>query len=467
MGFIKGRGIKKNASFHVGKRLVLNVDIKDYFPSIHFGRIRGRLMTKPYSLSNDVATTIARLCTLDGVLPIGAPTSPILANMITASLDADLIAFSRNHGCFYSRYADDITFSTNRRSFPQSIIRRSEDALARLELGKDLNDIILNAGFSLQPSKIRLMDSSCRKEVCGVTCNERINVRRAHLREVRGAINAWKKYGRKDAELVWREKYNWRQSISLEKSLRGKIEHIIHIRGQNDKTTAKLVEQFNSLPDRNHKDIIYEYSEINPMGILRSICLVECEENNIFEYSQGSGFILPSGSIITNYHVVSYLVSKEGKAHRKKFNDIYITFEGEFIRHNVHLVHYDENRDLAILAASDPDWIRIFAKRSSQLSFHEPEQGAQISLVGYPSHTPGGSCRFVPGHVTGKSIFDGQKFFNISPPIVKGNSGGPVIDRHGQVIGIATRGVDASNVPDLTSNGCISINSISKIATSF
>ena len=76
MGFVKGGGIKKNATFHVGKRLILNVDLADYFGTVHFGRVRGRLMSQPYGLTDDVATTIAKLCTLDGVLPTGAHSRP-------------------------------------------------------------------------------------------------------------------------------------------------------------------------------------------------------------------------------------------------------------------------------------------------------------------------------------------------------------------------------------------------------
>ncbi len=465
MGFIKGRGIKQNASFHVGKRLILNVDIENFFPSIHFGRVRGRLLSKPYQLTNDIATTIARLCTLDGVLPIGAPTSPILANMVISSLDAELTAFARQHGCFYTRYADDLTFSTNRRSFPQAMVRRNDDVVSGVEVGPELNDIISKAGFKLQATKTRLMDNNTRKEVCGVTCNERLNVRRTHLRDVRGAIHAWRKFGREAAEITWREKYNWRDSLSLERSIRGKIEHIIHIRGRNDKTASQLVEQFNALPDRLFKDIDYDYSEQNPMDIINSVCLIECENDDILEYPQGTGFILPSGSVITNYHVISFSKKEDGIVN-ELFKDIFITLEGESIRHEFVVTHHDITKDVAILTPKYPEWNIVFAKRGCQLSFQEPTQGTAISLVGYPIHTPGGSCKFVPGHVTGNSMFDGNKYFNISPPIVKGNSGGPVIDRYGQVVGITTRGVDSEDVANLTSNGCISIHSIDRLVLS-
>ena len=422
-------------------------------------------MGRPYGLTNDVATTIAKLCTLNDFLPIGAPTSPILANIITSALDAELVTFARQNGCFYTRYADDITFSTNRRSFPQSMVRRSEDAVSGIEVGPELNDLFVQAGFALQSSKTRLMDRTMRKEVCGVTCNERLNVRRSHLREVRGAIHAWQKHGREAAETVWREKFNWRESSSLERSLRGKIEHIIHIRGRNDKSTNGIVAKFNNLPDRYFKDILYEYSEQNPMDIIRSVCLVQCENDELMEWSLGTGFVLPSGSIITNHHVVSFLEEAESgeRRVRRNFDEIRITFEGETIEHTMVIAQFDALKDVAILVPADPDWRSVFVRRACQLSFQEPTLGAEVSLIGYPSHTPGGSCRFVPGHITGASMFEGLRFFNISQPIVKGNSGGPVIDAFGQVVGIATKGVDAEEVANITSNGCIPIHSIDRL----
>lgn len=464
MGFIKGRGIRQNAAFHVGKRLILNVDIQDYFGLIHVGRIRRRLMAKPYELSNDIATTIAKLCTLNDFLPIGAPTSPILANIVTSSLDAQLLSFARQHGCFYTRYADDITFSTNRRSFPRAMVRRTEEAASGVEVGTELNDLFVRVGFALQPSKTRLMDRTMRKEVCGVTCNERLNVRRSHLREVRGAINAWRKYGREAAEVVWHEKYDWR-SASLERSLRGKIEHIIHIRGQNDKSTDNIVRQYNSLEDRNFKNIFYDFSEQNPLDILRSVCIVQCGSDEHMRWTQGTGFVIASGSIITNHHVVSFVddLQPEGSMIRKNFDEISIIFEGEFVEHRMIVIDFDASKDLAILGPDDPNWRKVFARRACQLNFQEPAAGSEISLIGYPSHTDGGSCKFVRGHITGTSMFDGHRFFNISQPIVKGNSGGPVIDSFGQVIGIATKGVDSEDIADIMSNGCIPIHSIDRI----
>ena len=120
-GFVARRGIVSNAEKHVAQRWVLNVDMADFFPTIDFGRVRGMLLKRPYSLPGRVATVIAQLCCHGGHLPQGAPTSPALANMICARMDSELSRFTKEHRVVYSRYADDITFSTSAPNFPKTV----------------------------------------------------------------------------------------------------------------------------------------------------------------------------------------------------------------------------------------------------------------------------------------------------------------------------------------------------------
>jgi RNA-directed DNA polymerase len=79
-GYVRGRSIISGAQKHLRKRLVLNVDLENFFDSINFGRVWGMLISKPYMLSHEVATAIARIVCLDNKLPQGAPTSPIISN---------------------------------------------------------------------------------------------------------------------------------------------------------------------------------------------------------------------------------------------------------------------------------------------------------------------------------------------------------------------------------------------------
>lgn len=128
-GFKRGRSILSNAEGHRRKRYVFNVDLKDFFPSIHLGRIRGLLIEdKNFSLNPKVATFLAQIACYKGALPQGSPCSPVLSNLIGHVLDTHLVRLAWKEGCRYSRYADDLTFSTNKADFPTSIATSSLDA---------------------------------------------------------------------------------------------------------------------------------------------------------------------------------------------------------------------------------------------------------------------------------------------------------------------------------------------------
>lgn len=95
--FIAKKGIISNASIHRNKRFVLNLDLKDFFYSFHFGRIRGFfLKNREFACSEEVATVIAQLCCYNGRLPQGAPTSPIITNLIFQIVDWKIMALAKN-----------------------------------------------------------------------------------------------------------------------------------------------------------------------------------------------------------------------------------------------------------------------------------------------------------------------------------------------------------------------------------
>lgn len=133
-GFLMGRSIITNAQRHVGKRFVLNIDLLDFFPSINFGRVRGLFLSKPYSLPENVATILTQICCHENFLPQGAPTSPIVSNMICRKLDSQLQRIAKEYRCTYTRYADDITFSTSLKTFPPSLAKIISDNSDQIEI---------------------------------------------------------------------------------------------------------------------------------------------------------------------------------------------------------------------------------------------------------------------------------------------------------------------------------------------
>lgn len=183
-GFRKGASIVTNASIHRGRRFVFNVDIKDFFDSLNFGRVYGFFIkNKDFALTESVAKVVAAIACYDGKLPQGSPCSPVISNLIGQILDIRLAQLARKHGCSYSRYADDLTFSTNKCVFPSKI------AFSNLDhswvAGAALSKIIEKEGFQINPKKTRMQYRNSRQEVTGLIVNHRINTRSEYRRLAR------------------------------------------------------------------------------------------------------------------------------------------------------------------------------------------------------------------------------------------------------------------------------------------
>ncbi|MFT3723512.1 MAG: reverse transcriptase domain-containing protein [Hyphomonadaceae bacterium] len=195
-GFIKERSILSNARIHAGQRHVFNVDLADFFPSINFGRVRGLFMAPPFQLGPAAATVFAQLCTVKNGLPQGAPTSPALSNFIAADLDRRLSRLARENGARYSRYADDITFSCNHATMPPALAAFAQDGEdVRVEVGEALARAIASSGFTVNPTKVRLQTRHTRQTVTGLNVNEKPNVSRLRVRQLRAMLHAWEKFG--------------------------------------------------------------------------------------------------------------------------------------------------------------------------------------------------------------------------------------------------------------------------------
>ncbi|KYP16037.1 reverse transcriptase family protein, partial [Flavihumibacter sp. CACIAM 22H1] len=181
-GFVPTKSIVSNAWPHTGKQVVINMDIKDFFPSISFRRVRA--LFKNLGYSDKIATILALLCTeapteqveLDGkkyfvqkgerVLPQGAPSSPAITNILCYRLDKRLVGVANKFNGTYTRYADDITISG---SFAHNTATR---------IVWQIKKILSEEGFILHPEKIRIMQQSQRQEVTGIVVNQEMSVNR-------------------------------------------------------------------------------------------------------------------------------------------------------------------------------------------------------------------------------------------------------------------------------------------------
>lgn len=201
-GFVKSpplRTIVTNARSHCRSRFVLNLDLEDFFPSIHFGRIYGMLVARPYCLGINAARHIAHLSCCESRLAQGSPVSPIISNMICARLDGEISRLSRKFHCAYTRYCDDITISTSRRTFPRQIAEHVKGT-SITELGESLSNVIEHNGFLANERKTRLQFRTQRQEVTGLVVNRKPNVRRKYKAQIRAMLHAWEKYGYEAAQ---------------------------------------------------------------------------------------------------------------------------------------------------------------------------------------------------------------------------------------------------------------------------
>jgi retron-type reverse transcriptase len=199
-GFVPGRGTMSNAVPHVGRAAVVNLDLKDFFPSITFPRVKGIIQDLGFSPA--VATILALLCTecprrkveYNGralhvatgsrALPQGACTSPALSNLLARRLDSRLNGLAKKLGFTYTRYADDLTFSG-----PTESAAKTGYLLARVR------HIVGDEKLTMNEDKTRVQRPNSRQTVTGIVVNKRPNVPRRTTKRLRAILHQANKNG--------------------------------------------------------------------------------------------------------------------------------------------------------------------------------------------------------------------------------------------------------------------------------
>jgi RNA-directed DNA polymerase len=193
-GFKIGRTIFTNAAQHCKRRYVFNIDLEEFFPSIHFGRVKGLLeKSDNFRLEPIVAKALANIICHESKLPQGAPSSPVVSNLIARMLDVHLARLAKRNRLTYTRYADDLTFSTNLRLFPQAVAKKVD--AHKWECGEELVSIIKSCGFQINNKKTRMLYESSRQEVTGLVVNDRVSVPAEYRRWARAAVSMLIKTG--------------------------------------------------------------------------------------------------------------------------------------------------------------------------------------------------------------------------------------------------------------------------------
>lgn len=268
-GFILGRSVVDNARLHVGKRYVYNLDLKDFFHSFDRNRVKLALMKGPFFLNKEkepLAFLLSSLCThpirlgkeIKTVLPQGSPTSPILTNIICKTLDRRLKGLSKRFGTVYSRYADDITFSSDINVF------ENQDFLNELRRIIEIDQKLI-----INKEKTRLQERNYKQEVTGIIVNQVVNVPRSYLKQLRMWINFIERYGLLKAESIFFKDYKLKNSKSNKKPtmlrvLDGKLMYLRMVKGKENPVYQKLFNRYVAVTDKrsNLESIITDW-EIN------------------------------------------------------------------------------------------------------------------------------------------------------------------------------------------------------------
>ncbi len=235
--FHKKRSIVTNARAHCGRRYVLNMDLKDFFGTINFGRVRGFFMVdRSFQLTEKVATIIAQIVCHENALPQGAPSSPVVSNLIGHILDCRLIRLARDYGCTYTRYADDLTFSTNRKTFPRVLARKRLGG-NDYSVGRKLKKAIKVSGFSINLSKTRLQFRVSRQEATGLVVNEKVNIAQDYYRDTRSMCFSLFQTGS-----YFHPGADPTQPISTLAPLEGRLAHIYHVKYVTERRKEKQLD---------------------------------------------------------------------------------------------------------------------------------------------------------------------------------------------------------------------------------
>ncbi len=442
-GFVQGKSIVDNAEKHVKRSLVFNIDLKDFFGQIHFGRVRGLFMNPPYSLGEEAATTIAQITCLNGALPQGAPTSPIITNMICAPMDNSFMRLAKETGSTYSRYADDISFSTYKHEFDLGIAYQDESGI---HVGTAVLKVLSKHSFEINPQKVTLRCRTMRQEVTGLTVNEFPNVRRTYLRQLRAILHSCEKYGVYLAaqsyvkkglcknpqikSIIDNSKHEKEVISWFEKVLCGKIRYLSQVKGKDSMSYLSLAKRMNTVFDRS----IFDVSELDRLDYLirNYTFILECDYSNVF--FQGSGFYAQGYGLFTCYHV-----SEKGGIFKVYLPDGYKDTRFGFLGKELNNeLSADRTVDYALykLPALDNCTSGFVIGDSTRL-----KTGAKVTIIGYPNHKEGNSAYIQQCNITSQITYFGAPFFTVSGRISHGASGGVVINQKLEVVGIIKGGI--------------------------
>jgi RNA-directed DNA polymerase len=411
-GFVRDRSVKTNAEAHGRRRFVVNLDLKDFFPTITENRVRGVL--RALGIDDRVAEIVSRLCCFNGYLPQGAPTSPILSNMICYRLDTGLLRVAKSARAIYTRYADDISFSSYQP--PAALFDGTLPQVGRFSpelLAPTLREAFKANGFVINSGKAHYADRNSRRIVTGVKINAGLNVDRRFVRHIRALLHSIEMLGLAAAQ----EKYAGKGGRgTIAAHLRGKITYVGYLKGSTDPVVRTLASRYNQTFTAHPIKLTPTLEEQRD----RAVWVVD----QLDQY--GSAFFLKGVGLVTAAHCVHGLDEAE-LLHPSKHTT---TFKAKVLKR-------DDHRDLAILDHSTIPATEYFELEGA---VQEVAVGDEVVAFGYPHWAPGDRLNQRPGHVSLLTPKSGVRKIEVTQALTQGMSGGPILDVRGQVVGVIYKG---------------------------
>lgn len=213
--YVKKRSLSDNASPHVGKRYLLKLDITDFFGSISFYHVYRTAFHTGY-FPKQIGVMLCTLCCRNDVLPQGAPTSPALSNLVLRNFDDNIGWWCKQRGITYTRYCDDITFSSDKPLFP---------------VYEKVRTMLDEMGLLLNEKKTHFVTHAARQSVTGLTVNEKVAVSGDYKRKLRQEVHYALKYGVRNS--FTHVKTECADAYQYCLSLMGRIAFVLQIEPEN------------------------------------------------------------------------------------------------------------------------------------------------------------------------------------------------------------------------------------------
>lgn len=347
--------------------------------------------------------------------------------MVAFSLDRNLIAFAMANRLRYTRYADDLSFSSYAQ--PTALF----DGILPLpgkvpveQLSAPLRSAIVSGGFEINPDKVWFSGRRTRREVTGLVVNEFTNVRRTFVRNVRAGLYKVEKMGVATAEKEYQARY--KTDSSLNQVLRGRLEWIAQVCGRSFNAYRTLAKRYNNQFPEQALPILPTNDEIaeRAVWVIEFFVGADCE--------QGTAFFLEGVGLVTTNHVLQKLPSgTAATVHRpslpiKKFSA-------------TPTARRCADRDLVILDHNIPstDFLNLPVASSPE----HPQD--EIMALGFADYGPGDELSKRPGRIVGRATKHGVRLVEVNAILSGGISGGPIVNPRYQVIGVAKRGGPQEN----------------------